>query len=175
MARKSLSDILRSGDRESLSRAWGETQAADDYGTPLPAVEYVCHLISADFFNAATKGTPGVKLCFKIIEGEHADRRIWHDCWLTPAALGQTKRDLAKLGITAIEQLELPPPQGIRGKVKLTLRRDNDGSEFNKVKRFEVVGIDEPERDAFAPQDAPGSAPGPQAADGSAGGENDRF
>ena len=31
MARKSLSDILRNGDRENLSRAWGETKAAEDF------------------------------------------------------------------------------------------------------------------------------------------------
>lgn len=116
------------------------------------------------------KGTPGVKLCWKIIEGEHAGRRIWHDCWLTPAALGQSKRDLGKLGVTALEQLETPLRPGIRCRVKLALRKDDGGGERNRVRCFEVVGIDAPDTDAFAPADAPGPAPQPQAADGSAGG-----
>ena len=63
------------------------------------------------------------------------------------------KRDLAKLGVTALEQLERPLPPGIRCKVKLALRRDDDGTEYNRVKHFEVVGIDPPELDAFAPID----------------------
>jgi hypothetical protein len=154
MARKSLSDILLNGERESLSRAWGETKAAEDYGTPLPASDYTCHLVSADLFNAQTKGTPGVKLAFKVIDGEHVGRRVWHDCWLTPAALAQSKRDLLKLGIDRLERLEQPLPQGIRCVVRVTLRKDDDGNPFNRVKTFTVVGIDEPEKDAFAPGDA---------------------
>jgi hypothetical protein len=85
------------------------------------------------------------------------------------------KRDLAKLGVTALEQLERPLPQGIRCKVKLVLRRDDDGTETNKVKRFDVLGIDLPDVDAFAPVDASAPAPQPQAADGSAGGSDDDF
>jgi len=171
VTRKSLSDILSAGERGSLSRAWDETEAAEDFGTPLPPAEYTCHLVGADLFNAATKGTPGVKLTFKVIEGEHAGRRLWDDLWLTPAALSMTKRDLAKLGVTAPEQLEQPLPSGIRCRVKLALRKDDDGTEYNRVRSFEVVGIDEPEQDAFAPQDAPAPTPQPQAADGSAGGQ----
>jgi len=115
MTRKSLSDILHNSDRESLSRAWDETKAAEDFA-PLPAGEYVCHAIAADPFNAKLKGTPGVKLAFRVIEGEHVGRQVWHDCWLTPAALSQTKRDLGKLGITALEQLEKPLPPGATSK-----------------------------------------------------------
>jgi hypothetical protein len=114
-------------------------------------------------------------LAFKIIEGEHVGRQVWHDVWLTPAALAQTKRDLGKLGVTTLEQLERPLPPGIRCKVKLNLRRDDDGTEYNRVKTFTVVGIDGPERDAFAPADTPGPAPKPPTADGSAGGSDDRF
>ena len=74
------------------------------------------------------------------------------------------KRDLAKLGVTALEQLEQPLPPGIRCKVKLALRRDDDGTEYNRVKRFEAVGIDPPEQDAFAPQDGPHPNPIPEGA-----------
>ncbi len=172
MARKSLSDILANGQRESLSRAWGETQAAEEFA-PLPPGEYVARIVGGELSTSRTKGTPSYKLIFRVLEGEHQGRRFWHDVYLTPGALPWAKRDLAKLGVTALEQLERPLPPGIRCKVKLTLHRDDDGNESNKVRRFEVIGIDEPERDAFAPQDAPG--PAPQAADGTAGGDHDAF
>ncbi len=154
MARKSLSDILHNSEREDLSRAWGETKAAEEF-SPLPPGEYTCHVIAADPFNAKTKGTPGVRIAFKVIEGDHQGRQVWHDCWLTPAALSQSKRDLLKLGIDRLELLERALPPGIRCRVKVTLRKDDDGTEYNRVKRFEVVGIDEPPTDAFAPQPDP--------------------
>ena len=55
--------------------------------------------------------------------------------------------------LCTLEQLEQPLPQGIRCRVKLALRKDDDGSEFNRVRRFEVIGVDKPEADAFAPAD----------------------
>ena len=58
--RKSLSDILREGDRQSLSRAWGETQAAEDFA-PLPAGEYVARIVGGELFTSKTKGTAGVQ------------------------------------------------------------------------------------------------------------------
>lgn len=88
-----------------------------------------------------------------MLEGEHEGRQFWNDVWLTEAALPMAKRDLGKLGVSALEQLEEPLPLGIRCKVKLTLRRDGDGTEYNKVRSFEVLGIDPPEPDAFAPAD----------------------
>ena len=63
----------------------------------------------------------------------------------------QTKRDLGKLGVTSLEQLENPLPRFIRCKCKLALRKDDDGNEANRLKSFEVIGIDILEVDAFAP------------------------
>lgn len=175
MTRKSLADILANGARDTLARAWGETQAAEDFGSPLPAGEYFARVVGGELSTSRTKGTPAYKLAFRVLEGDHAGRQFWHDVWLTPAALPMAKRDLGKLGITALEQLERPLPSGIRCKVKLALRKDDDGAEFNRVRSFEVIGIDPPETDAFAPTDAPGPEPTPQAADESAGGDDGRF
>lgn len=150
MIRKSLSDILRVRDRESLARAWRETQAAEDFA-PLPAGEYVAHIVGGELCTSKARSTPGYTLAFKVLEGEYRGRRFWHDLWLTNAALPMTKRDLATIGVTTMEQLERPLRSGIRCRVKLVLRRRDDGTEFNHVKRFEVVGIDDPEQDAFAP------------------------
>jgi hypothetical protein len=41
----------------------------------------------------------------------------------------------------------------MRCKVKLALRTNDDGTEYNSVRSFEVIGIDPPEADAFAPVD----------------------
>ncbi len=172
MTRKSLSDILHDGDRDSLSHAWSETEAAEDF-VPLPTAEYVARIVSGELFTSKSKGTPSYKLAFRVLEGDHQGRQFWHDIWLTQAALPMAKRDLGKLGVTALDQLERPLPPGIRCKVKLALRKDDDGTEYNRVRSFEVIEIDEPEQDAFAPLDAPGPAPQPEAAANVAGGDND--
>lgn len=155
-ARRRLSDILNGG-ADSLRSQWTATAAAGDF-KPLPAGTYSARIVSGEL-SKAKSGTPGYKLCFKVLEGEHAERLLWHDVWLTPPALPMAKRDLGKLGITDVEQLENPLPPGIRCAVKLTLRREDDGTEHNRVRSFEVIGIDaDPTADAeFAPADeAPG-------------------
>jgi hypothetical protein len=149
--RKKLADILQlNSAREAIEKAWETTEAAGDFA-PLPKGEYPCRVLSGELFNAAKKGTAGYKLVFQVVEGPYANRRIWHDLWLTPAALPQTKRDLLKLGITSLEQLERPLPPGILVKVQVILRKNDDGSEYNKVRSFEVTGT-EP-GDAFEPSE----------------------
>ena len=157
--RKSLSDILHNGDQEALSRAWGETMPAEDFA-PLPSGEYVARIVGGELFTSKIKGTAGYKLAFRVLDGDHQGRQFWHDVWLTPAALPMAKRDLTKLGVTALEQLETPLPPGIRCKVKLTLHRGDDGTETNKVRRFDVIRIDAPDVDAFAPAASPSSGNG---------------
>ncbi|MBX7255709.1 MAG: DUF669 domain-containing protein [Candidatus Hydrogenedentes bacterium] len=147
---KSLTEILQ-GHREDIQRAWDTTEAAQDFA-PLPAGTYICRIVSGELFESKN-GKPGYKLTFRVLEGEYAGRMIWHDVWLTPHALPMAKRDLARLGVSALVQLERPLPQGMRTAVKLALRRDDDGTERNRVRSFEVLGIDAPDVDPFAPQD----------------------
>jgi len=150
--RKRLSDILPRADRENLDRLWETTEAADDLG-PLPAGTYSCRIADGALFTAKS-GTPGYKIAFEIIDGDHTGRRAWHDVWLTPAAMGMAKRDLIKIGITHPDQLERPLPRGMLETVKLALRRDDNGTEFNRVKDFKITGIEAIESDPFAPTDA---------------------
>ena len=147
-----LSDILAAGNREGLSRAWGNTEAAKDFA-PLPAGQYTARIIAGELSTSRNKGTPAYKLTFKVLEGDHTGRQFWHDIWLTEAAMPMAKRDLGKLGITELEQLERPLPPGFRCLVKLALRKDDSGIEFNRVRSFDVLGIDKPEEDDFAPVD----------------------
>jgi hypothetical protein len=154
--RKKLSDILRESDRDAsvLVRQWKNTKAAEDLA-PLPPGEYLFRILSGELFASKSK-TPGYKLTLEVAEGEHAGRRCWNDIWLTAAALPIAKRDLGKIGVTDLEQLERPLPAGILIRAKIALRRNDDGAEYNRVVRFESVGI-EP-GDAFEPpaeSDAP--------------------
>jgi hypothetical protein len=151
MTRQSLAAILQPDSRDALKAAWGDTEAAAD-SQPLPTGEYEARIVSGGCATSRSRSTPSYKLTFEVVGGDYAGRRFWHDLWLTPAAIAFAKRDLGKLGITSIEQLDQPLPQGVRCKVKLALRRDDDGSTFNRVRSFEVVGIDKPEANPFAPK-----------------------
>lgn len=147
-ARRQLSDILNGGT-DILRSAWESTKAAEDFA-PLPSGSYECRLMAGELFKSKS-GTPGYKLTFSVIDGEHAGRRFWDDLWLTPAALPMAKRDLAKLGVTTLEQLEQPVPEGIVCQVKVTQRRSDDGTTFNRIKAFDVLRIETPEPEPFAP------------------------
>ncbi len=149
-----LSDILAGGGGDDIRDLWDSTEAAGEFG-PLPAGEYIAHIVAGELEASRTNRTPGYKLTFEVVEGEHTGRKFWHDCWLTEAALPQTKRDLAKLGVKSLEQLEQPLPRGIRCKCRLALRRDDNGNERNRLKSFDVVGINKPADDPFAPRDTP--------------------
>lgn len=152
MERKRLSDIVRDGTaRDDLARTWDTTAAAADLG-PVPPGEYLARLLSGELFTARAKGTPGYKWTLEIAEGEHAGRRLWHDLWLTPAALPQAKIDLAKIGVVRFEQLEQPVPPGILLRVKVALHTGDGGTPYNRLTRIEAAGV-EPD-DPFAPGDA---------------------
>lgn len=148
--RKRLSDILLNSDRERLEAAWRTTEAAADLA-PLPAGEYRCRVASGELFSARS-GTPGFKLTLEVLDGEHAGRRVWINIWLSEAALSMAKRDLAKLGIDTPEQLERPLPEGIVVSARVALRRDDGGAEHNRVTRFDVVAVEPPAVDPFAPR-----------------------
>jgi hypothetical protein len=155
--RKKLTDILGNGGGDDFRTRWDTTTAADDFG-PLPSGTYNATPTAGEL-SQSRRGTPGYKLTFRVTDGDYAGRLFWHDLWLSPAALPMTKRDLAKFGITSPEQLEQPLPAGIRCAVKVALRRDDDGTERNRVVSIEVTGIDPP--DPFAPTDEEPTDAGP--------------
>jgi hypothetical protein len=151
MAKRSLTDILNGGDGDNFRRAWDDSDGAEEFD-PLPRGEYIARIIKGELFESSQKGTPGYKLTFQVIEGDYVGRRFWHDIWLTQRAAPVAKRDLTKIGISSLDQLQQPLPEGIRCKVKLALRRDDDGFEYNRVMKFVVVGIDPPDVEPFAPK-----------------------
>jgi hypothetical protein len=153
--RKKLSDILQNSERERLERAWASTKPADDL-KPIPPGPYRCRILSGELFTAST-GTPGYKIKLEVLAGEHAGRLLWHDSWLTEDAMNLAKRDLGKLGVEDFEQLERPLPRGIIVKASVGREPDDSGVERNRVRWFDVVGIEAPEPDPFAPPPEPGS------------------
>jgi hypothetical protein len=152
--RKKLSDILLNSERDRLSTLWQSAKPADDL-KPIPSGAYRCRIIDGALFNARS-GTGGYKLTLEVLEGEHVGRRLWHDIWLTEAAMSLAKRDLEKLGVTSFEQLERPLPDGIVIDARVALRRGDNGDEYNRVSRFDVVGIEPAEPEPFAPGAGPG-------------------
>ena len=156
--RRKLSDILNGGNSSNAADAlrdqWDSTEAAGDFGA-LPAGTYTCRAVAGEL-TTNRWDTPRYSLAFRVIEGDYAKRQVWLDLYLTEAALPMTKRDLAKLGVRSIDQLEQPLPPGIRCAVKVATRVGDDGEERNRVRSFEAIGIDKDPTadDDFAP-DAP--------------------
>jgi hypothetical protein len=154
--RKKLTDILSAagnGGSDWINDNWGDIPPAPDFGSPIPRGSYITHIVEGRLFNAS-RGTPGYKVTHEVIEGDHRGRRLWHDIWLTGAAKSAAVRDLAKLGITSKQQLEQPiPSRRIRCKVVVVIRKDDQEIERNEVRSFEVLGIDQPQQDPFAPLD----------------------
>ena len=109
---------------------------------------YRCRIASGELFNSKS-GTPGYKLKLVVLEGDHVDRVVWHDVWLSEPALPMAKRDLGKLGVTTLEQLERPLPDGIIVNAKLALRKNDDGRESNRVARLDLIAIQLPEPEPF--------------------------
>jgi hypothetical protein len=114
---------------------------------------YLCRVIDGKLFTSGRKQTPGYRLTFKVAEGEHAGQWVWHDIWLTEAAMPMAKRDLGKLGVKDLSQLDSPLPEGIVVKAKVAIQNWDNGAERNQVVRFDVVSIEAPAPDPYAPRD----------------------
>lgn len=142
-----LADILQGSSSDDWAKDWETIEAAPER-KPIPPGEYLCRTVEAKRFKSA-KGKHGYKVTLEIIEGEHEGRLLWLDFWLTKPALPWTKRELKKLGITDPKQLDRPLPAVLEIKAKVVVQDDN-GEMFNKVDRFNVIGI--AKGDAFEPE-----------------------
>jgi len=152
---KKLSDILPDGQANAIQQLFNTSKVARETG-PLPPGTFEAHIIAGEAVVGRTNATPGYKLTFQVIEPvKYAGRKFWLDCWFTPKAMPQSKRDLGKLGVTDFAQLENPLPVGIRCRVELGLQPDGNGNKQNRVWSFEVIAFDEPKPDASAPTDSP--------------------
>ncbi len=138
---KKLTEILDNDSRNELARQFKEAEAAGDY-EPLPRGEYEVDVVNGEVC-VSDRGTPGYTVTFQVNDGEHRGRRIWHTFWLSAAALPYSKRDMAKLGITKLEQCEQPVPPGLFCRVSVVVRMDNRGIQRNNVTRITAGGLRE--------------------------------
>ncbi len=132
-----LGEIARGGNVDDLRASWaGARPVASD---PIPAATYRVLVADGRLFNSQAQGTPGYKLDLQVLDGPFAGRRLWHDLWLTPDALPRSKWELGQLGITELDELELPLPAGLIADAVVALRTDDDGLQYNKVRRLTAV------------------------------------
>jgi len=96
-----LKDVLNDQQQVALENAWAKVRDAK-YCGPVPEGVYVARVVGAWLFKSPN-GTPGYRVSLEIIDGEHAGRKLWHELWLTDAALAATKHDLKRLGIASLE------------------------------------------------------------------------
>jgi hypothetical protein len=170
-----FTDILRQqGKLNDADSAWTSSVAAED--DVLPKGKYVADIVKGDGYESSG-GHPAYKFTFEVAEGEYKGRRFWHDVYFSAKAEGRALRDVAKLGVPitgtkaeTFAALDRPLPAVFRCDVKLVVRRDDDGTEKNEVRRFDVIEVIKPEPDPFAPDAAP--APMTDAA-GGAGRDDD--
>ena len=146
-----FSDILpgSNGDDE-LFRQFDDSEAAADL-KPVPKGQYVVVAMSGELTTAKT-GTRGYRVCFKIIEGEHAARKLWRTWHITPAAMPYTRRDLAKIGIDNGEKMKRPlPAERFVCRLYVVIRAGDDGIERNEITSIELIRVQDPPVDPFAP------------------------
>lgn len=155
--RKPLTGILpggHGGDDDSFDIF--SVQAADEFG-PLPKGVYVCVAESGGPVVART-GTKGYEVVFRVAEGDNTGRKIWKTFYLTADAAKYSKRDLHKLGFNSMDQLKQSlPPNRFVCRLTVVLRKDDDGVEKNEVRNLELLRVEEPKADPFAPGGDAGS------------------
>jgi hypothetical protein len=161
MEQKRLSDILTNSELEQFEQDWYSAEAAPGL-KPIPPDIYKCRVVNGVPKKNARSGKPSYKLTLEVVEGEYTGRLLWHDIWMTKDAMPIAKRELAKLGVTHLEQLDRPLPPGIILTVSVSIWRSDKGREFNQIDRFDVVAIEPPTADPFAP---PAEGPGGATAD----------
>lgn len=154
--RKPLTGVLpggAGGNTDDLFDRFDAVEAADDFA-PLPKGVYVALAVGGRLDKART-GADCHKVEFRATEGEYAGRRLWWDKYSTADALPYTERDLAKLGIDSKAKLLRPlPADRLVCELTVVLRRGDDGSERNEIRNLEVMRVQDPPTDPFAPADA---------------------
>ena len=139
-----LDDLLPS----NIKQAWDTTSPASDF-SPLPAGTYEMQIVSGQLGESRT-GKPRYAVKWQVCSGEHAGRFVWQDFWLTQAGLPMAKRDLAKLGISQLNDLQKPLQGGSIFSVEVSIRQRDNGKKYNEVKRFSFLRTEE--ADPFAPK-----------------------
>jgi hypothetical protein len=137
------------GPRDPLD-GFDAAEAADEF-EPLPRGVYTALAVGGKL-TVSSHGTPYYKVAYRITQGDHAGRRVWGRYYLTADAMAYSKRDLMKFGLDTLLKLKSPfPSERFVCRLQVVLRRDDDGLERNDIRDVQVVGLQEPPADPFAP------------------------
>jgi hypothetical protein len=132
---------------------------------PLQPGVYTARVVSGQYTQTKTKGEDCYRIVFQVTEGPHRGERVARVWTFGDRAVRYAKRDLAAFGLATAKQLLEPfPPIGreICCKLVVALQRGDDGSEFNDVKRVEVLRAeDSAAKPYLIDPDAPGDEGGP--------------
>jgi hypothetical protein len=128
---------------EGLS-AFDSAAPAPKYDT-LPRGVYAARVLRGEVTQTKA-GHDAYRMTFEVAVGPHAGRTLLKTWAFTAKALPYTKRDLAAFGLHTSQQLMSPFPEPGREyivRLVVALQRGNDGTEFNDIKRIEVLRVDE--------------------------------
>jgi len=166
----SLSQIFNSNNNTGGGLdAFDSTPPAPDFA-PLPAGTYTAVIAHGELVQTRS-GNDGYRIRFEVTEGPHAGKTLIRIWTFSPKALPYARRDLAPFGLTSSAALLAPfPPAGQEFRVRLVvaLLRNDDGREFNDIKRVTLLSAGPP-TDPPAPPTAPPAPTGPTAGPTTAG------
>lgn len=126
---------------EDVATVWANSKPAEDFDdSPVPKGKYKCVVASGEL-KRNVNNKPYYAASFKVIDGEHKDRRVFRNFYLTGEAAPFSMRDLAKLTITSIEMLAHPFPPALEVVVNLdvVVTADDKGTQRNEVRKIERV------------------------------------
>lgn len=151
---RSLSDILGNQAAEELAAEFDRVEATPDYSVVVPPGEYLTRVLDSKLEEVGPNRTLTYKIRLQIIDGPCAGRMLFSDIWITSRSLPRAKRALGKLGINNLrDQIQQSlRGKGIRVKVKVVVRKNDKGKEYNEVDLLEAA---EPEsRSPYAVPDS---------------------
>ncbi len=124
--------------------------AAPEY-TPLPPGIYTARIVRGECCTTKA-GDDAYRMRFEVVEGEQHAKTIIRTWTFGTNALPYTKRDLAPFDLTSSAELLSPFPAAGREylvRLEVVLQRGNDGTEWNDIKRIEILKVTESPAAAF--------------------------
>ena len=124
--------------------AFDTVEAAPEF-TVLPPGVYKARVLRGEY-KTTKDGAEAYRILFEVVEGPYEGQIVGRTWTFGAKALPYTKRDLTKLGLSTKVQLLSPFPEfGHDYIVQLVVVRrcDDNGTEWNDVKRIEVIDIEE--------------------------------
>lgn len=108
----------------------------------VPLGTYSGTLIDSRVVQTNRKGTVGVTL-YWTVHGDGWSERVWKTLWLSPAALPRSKAELARLGVSSLEDLDRDPPvdPGVACRLEIANVRHSEGGVVRSVVRWEVLSV----------------------------------